>query len=164
MVVAMPSKKNNNISPYTVTLFNQLTHCLLTIQLPNPISAAISADLDSKSQWSASKARGEIAVREEFPNAVCLCTWLWIPGSVDSLRYLTSELFFINSFSSTYALSFIRSSSALPQSSATRIGSWIGLERRHVACPFSLLLTMAAPLYSLYMRLIWVKRSCTLST
>ena len=35
------------------------------------VTAALSADLESKSEWSASKARGEAAVREEFPNAVC---------------------------------------------------------------------------------------------
>ncbi len=32
--------------------------------------SALSADLESESQWSQSKARGEIAVRNKFPEAV----------------------------------------------------------------------------------------------
>ena len=40
------------------------------------VTAALSADLESKSEWSASKARGEAAVREEFPNAVCTHTFM----------------------------------------------------------------------------------------
>lgn len=34
--------------------------------------SALSADLESQSVWSQTKARGEIAVREEFPEAVSL--------------------------------------------------------------------------------------------
>lgn len=33
--------------------------------------SALSADINSKSKWSQTKARGEIAVREAFPESVC---------------------------------------------------------------------------------------------
>lgn len=34
--------------------------------------SALSADVNSKSKWSQTKARGEIAVREAYPDSVCI--------------------------------------------------------------------------------------------
>jgi hypothetical protein len=64
-----PLLPSNILSDEINSFRNHVSHLFSTFPLSECITA-LSADVDSKSKWSASKARGEAAVREEFPDAV----------------------------------------------------------------------------------------------
>jgi hypothetical protein len=53
--------------PRTLARLAKEAGCTSFIQM-----SALSADLESNSQWSVTKAKGELAVKEEFPEAVSI--------------------------------------------------------------------------------------------